>query len=308
MAPLVSVMMPCYNSAHTLPMALASLLAQEHEDWECVLVDDGSTDNVGEVVERANDGRLRLIRLAENRGRGAARQTALENSRGEYICMLDADDWMYPWRISAQVDIMQHEPRLALVSSGMAVVDDRNDIVGVRCVGDHAHAPIVRAPLRRPLPPPVAHASSMLRAVALRPLQYDASFPLVEEISVLLQVLMNHAYCVMPRVTYVYTERTSVGPGKILLGHVYLRRVFSKYRRSSPFYARWQIGKSYIKSLMYMTCFALGLGKRIVAARCRKPMAHEREEFYRAREVVCRAAARFSSSEGRPGQISPDGK
>ncbi len=94
MRPLVSVMMPCYNSAGTLPLALASLVAQTYENWECILVDDGSTDRPIDIVEQASDKRISFFRLDRNMGRGVAQQAALDYATGDYLCMLDADDWL----------------------------------------------------------------------------------------------------------------------------------------------------------------------------------------------------------------------
>ena len=89
-SPLVSVMMPCFNAAETLPMALASLLAQTHARWEAVIVDDGSTDATWDVLRAVDDPRLRVERFPENRGRGAARQRCLEMARGDFLSMLDS--------------------------------------------------------------------------------------------------------------------------------------------------------------------------------------------------------------------------
>ncbi len=119
--PLVSVIMPCYNATSTLPMALASLLAQTYENWECVLVDDGSTDAPVAILERIDDPRIRYIRLPYNQGRGVARQIALDNVRGDLITMLDADDWIYPNKLEMQYLQMVANPHLALISTGMAI-------------------------------------------------------------------------------------------------------------------------------------------------------------------------------------------
>ena len=132
MCPLVSIMMPCYNAAETLPWALASLLAQTYEEWECLLIDDGSTDGSLDVVSRVVDARIKVWRLERNMGRGVARQVALDSARGEFLCMLDADDWLYPTKIQRQIDILGQEPLIACVSSAMAVVDDNNALTGIR--------------------------------------------------------------------------------------------------------------------------------------------------------------------------------
>ena len=98
--------MPVHNSADSLPMALSSVVAQTFENWECIVVDDGSTDGSGEIAGMVRDRRIRVLRLDKNRGRGFARQIALEAAFGDLLCMLDADDWLYPEKLHMQVSGM----------------------------------------------------------------------------------------------------------------------------------------------------------------------------------------------------------
>ncbi len=86
-----SVIVPIYNKANTVAAALESIYAQTIKDFEIVLVDDGSTDDVEKAVEPWRSDKLRLIRQ-ENGGVSVARNTGIFHARGEYICFLDADD------------------------------------------------------------------------------------------------------------------------------------------------------------------------------------------------------------------------
>ena len=88
-AALVSVVIPCYNQAHFLGEAIESVLAQTYPHLEIVVVDDGSTDNTGEVAARYPG--VRYVRQ-ENQGLAAARNTGLRHSSGDYLVFLDADD------------------------------------------------------------------------------------------------------------------------------------------------------------------------------------------------------------------------
>jgi glycosyltransferase involved in cell wall biosynthesis len=106
--PLVTVGITCYNAQDTIARAVASALAQAWPRLEVLVVDDRSSDRSCEVVERlaAADARLRVIRHAENRGPGAARQTLLENARGEYLAFFDDDDESDPARVATQVRLL----------------------------------------------------------------------------------------------------------------------------------------------------------------------------------------------------------
>ena len=93
----VSVIIPIYNVEKYLRRALDSLLAQTHQDWEAILVDDGSTDGSGRIARHYcdKDKRFVLVRQ-ENQGQGAARNNALKSVRGDYVMYLDPDDSLHP--------------------------------------------------------------------------------------------------------------------------------------------------------------------------------------------------------------------
>ena len=94
-APFFSVIIPVYNRAASLASAMESVRAQTCQDFEIVVVDDGSTDDPRAVVERFADPRIRFIRQ-ENQGGGVARNTAIDHARGRFIAPLDSDDRFLP--------------------------------------------------------------------------------------------------------------------------------------------------------------------------------------------------------------------
>lgn len=106
--PLVSLIIPVYNTAGYLEECLDSAAFQEYENLEIITVDDGSTDGSGQILERygAKDSRFRVIHTG-NRGLSAARNTALDAARGEYIAFLDSDDRMERDAIGTLVRALQ---------------------------------------------------------------------------------------------------------------------------------------------------------------------------------------------------------
>ncbi len=104
--PLVSVIVPCYNQAQYLPETLDTVLAQTYQDWECVIVDDGSPDNTAEVAKAylEKEARFKYVRK-ENGGLASARNYGIAHSEGEYILPLDSDDLI---GVSYLEDAMAH--------------------------------------------------------------------------------------------------------------------------------------------------------------------------------------------------------
>lgn len=113
---IVSVVIPCYNQAEFLPETLDSLIAQEYENWEGIIVNDGSSDNTEEVALAylKKDIRLRYIKK-ENGGLSSARNCGISHAIGEYILPLDSDDIIRPEYIKEAIKAFEKEPHLKLV-------------------------------------------------------------------------------------------------------------------------------------------------------------------------------------------------
>jgi teichuronic acid biosynthesis glycosyltransferase TuaG len=108
-APLVSVIMPAYNSELHIAEAIASVEAQSLESWELCITDDCSTDRTREIVAgmAAEDPRVRLFEQPTNQGAAPARNRSLAEARGRYVAYLDADDIWLPNKLQEQVSFMQ---------------------------------------------------------------------------------------------------------------------------------------------------------------------------------------------------------
>ena len=110
MNPKVSVIVPCYNQAQYLPETLDSLLAQTYENWECIIVNDGSTDNTEEIALKYCEQDERFVYLPkENGGLSSARNAGLDIAKGEYVQFLDSDDILLPNKLECQVRMMEME-------------------------------------------------------------------------------------------------------------------------------------------------------------------------------------------------------
>ena len=110
-APLVSVVMNCYNGEQYLEEAIASVLAQTYENWELIFWDNQSTDASAQIATGANDPRVRYFRAPEHTELGEARRQALEHARGEWIGFLDTDDVWMPNRLQVQLEAWGDSPQ-----------------------------------------------------------------------------------------------------------------------------------------------------------------------------------------------------
>ncbi|HLX29949.1 MAG TPA: glycosyltransferase family 2 protein [Casimicrobiaceae bacterium] len=111
---LVSVIIPCFNQGRFLPFALDSVSRQSHARWECIIVDDGSTDETARIAaEHASaDPRIRVVSQS-NRGLSAARNAGLALAKGRFLQFLDADDWIAPDKLPRQVAALRECTRPA---------------------------------------------------------------------------------------------------------------------------------------------------------------------------------------------------
>lgn len=112
----VSVIMPVYNAAPYIAESVNSLLRQTHEDWELIIVDDGSTDNSVEILSSFTDDRILVIRQS-NQGQSVATNNGLKLACGQYIQFLDADDILDENKIKVQLSAISGSPESIAISS-----------------------------------------------------------------------------------------------------------------------------------------------------------------------------------------------
>lgn len=116
-SPIFSVVMPAYNAERYVGEAIESVLAQTMPSWELLVVDDCSTDRTLEVCRSYRDSRIRVFSSPQNLNAAGARNLALEHAQGEFIALLDSDDWMAPNRLERQWEFFQQHPQVGVCGS-----------------------------------------------------------------------------------------------------------------------------------------------------------------------------------------------
>jgi glycosyltransferase involved in cell wall biosynthesis len=129
-SPLVSAIIPAYNCAAYIGSSVKSVLTQTYPRVECIVVDDGSTDGTGSLIEEEFGPSVTLIRQS-NRGVSAARNAGAKAARGAYLAFLDADDLWLPEKIEKQVALFEKAPSVAYVYSAFFFVDEDLTVTGV---------------------------------------------------------------------------------------------------------------------------------------------------------------------------------
>lgn len=130
----VSVLLPTYNAAPAVEDAIESILDQTYDDFELLVVDDGSTDDTIDIVRSFDDSRIRLHRRDEDDGLAAALNFGIEKSEGKYVARQDADDVSRPTRLATQVDYLEMSPSVDLVGTGAKIVGPSGGSRGKRNV------------------------------------------------------------------------------------------------------------------------------------------------------------------------------
>jgi GT2 family glycosyltransferase len=208
--PTFSVVMPAYNAADTVADAISSVLAQTDEDFELIVVDDGSTDGTSSEVGRfARDSRVRYVRQA-NAGLAATRNRALADAKGRYASFLDSDDLLMPSYLATMRATLESAPDVAFADCDFWILDDSSGRISTWPLGgivlpEDPHA-LMRLVLRRN----VLHYGATVRMSVLREAGYfNPSLPACEDVELWLRILAyGHAAVRAPGRLAVYRSRS----------------------------------------------------------------------------------------------------
>jgi len=203
MHPAVSVVVRVFNAERYLREAVESVLAQTFVDFELVAIDDGSTDGSVAILEGYGDPRIRIV-SQPNGGKTAAAQRGLDEARGRYVAILDADDRSAPERLALQAAYLDAHPDVVMVGSALGIIDERGERIGVR------RYPQSDASLRHAIAVynPFGHSTIMYRRDAARKTGgYDPRYVL-EDWNLSLRLMRAGAAANLPQVLSEYRVRT----------------------------------------------------------------------------------------------------
>lgn len=136
MEELVTIGLPFYNNEATLDLAIKSVLAQTYNNWELILLNDGSTDNSLNIAKQFNDSRIKLVYDGQNKGLIYRLNQIATLATGKYLARMDADDLMQPTRIENQMRLLLNDSTLDLVDTGAYSINENGLPTGKRGLED----------------------------------------------------------------------------------------------------------------------------------------------------------------------------
>ena len=210
--PRVSVVMAAYNVEQFIGEAIQSVIVQTYEDWELLIGDDASTDNTTEVALRFVNGHSINVHMGLKNMRQAHRRNDLIlKAKGEYIAILDADDYAFSTRLSKQVEFLDAHPDVFCVGSGIGFMDKDGKENRKAKTYPTDHDKIVRS-YRKGLNP-IPHSTTMYRKVDFIELGgYNESFRIAEDYTLwVTAIVMGKRMASIPEVLVKYRDNpTSV--------------------------------------------------------------------------------------------------
>lgn len=289
----VTIGIPFLNARRWLADAVRSVFAQTHDDWELVLIDDGSTDGSIDVVRHLDDPRVRVLSDGSSRGLCARLNQIASLAQGAYLARMDADDLMHPERIERQLRFMRANPDIDLSDTATFTVGDDLTPLGIR--GDRPLDARPEAVLRQGL---LVHPTVMGRAAWFRSNPYDAVYVRAEDRELWVRTCTATRFGRLCEPLFFYREGLGGNLRNYLRTEGTVREVLRRY--GPPLVGAWRtrvlVMRSRLKSIAYRGGTVLGLQGRLITRRNRPLESAQVEDARRMLAVI--RSTRVSGLEG----------
>lgn len=265
--PLVTIAIPFFNVENFILDAVKSIFAQTYQNWELILIDDGSSDNSLSIAKSISDSRVRVISDGQNR-KLAYRLNQLSNiASGQYIARMDADDLCSPARIQKQLELMESDPDLDVVGTGICYLDKKDNPVGDTGARTYkTHEEICREPARTF---GLCHASVLAKKVWYQKNKYNENIRYGQDFNLWLRTYRHSKFGNVAEPLYYYRLDNSFNLKKQFIvrkdSAIFLYEHYRKYGtfRQALRYAAMQ----YLKFGATLTLFASGQRQRLMSKR-----------------------------------------
>lgn len=287
--PPVSIGIPFYNAERFLLDAIRSVFAQTHQDWELILVDDGSTDSSLEIARSIDDPRVRVYSDGKNKKLAARLNEIHSLAKYDFVARMDADDMMATNRIEKQLRFLVQNPDCDLVTAGVCSITDASEPYGTRLVAaTHQLTPYSVLSGAHG----IVHAAIVGRRDWFARNPYDPFDYWAEDYKLWVRASSRGDLAVgfIREPLYFYREEGSATSSKMLAGQRIGRQVVQEHgrhligRRATAYL----LGRSYLKSTVTRLAALLGGLDYIVRARSPGRGSHDLELMREQIEVVRR--------------------
>jgi glycosyltransferase involved in cell wall biosynthesis len=182
----VSFLLAVYNGAAYLAEAIESILAQTYTNFECIIVNDGSTDASPQIIAEyaAKDSRIVVLNAPQNQGLIASLNWGVATAKGEYIARLDADDIALPHRLATQVAYLAANPEVVLLGTGAEIIDEKGNFLHTQ----HYHKAQEAMRVHLLFHNIFIHSSVMVKTAILREFPFQNEDYLAEDYAVWLKI------------------------------------------------------------------------------------------------------------------------
>ncbi|MFC6040249.1 glycosyltransferase family 2 protein [Paenisporosarcina macmurdoensis] len=136
MHPKITIGIPFYDNEKTLEIAIKSVLTQTYQNWELLLVNDGSKDKSIDIAKKFDDPRIKLLNDGENKGLIYRLNEMIDITKTDYFFRMDSDDIMHPQRIEKQLNFLLENTSIDIVGSSAIIIDEDNQVYGSRFVNN----------------------------------------------------------------------------------------------------------------------------------------------------------------------------
>jgi glycosyltransferase involved in cell wall biosynthesis len=200
--------MSVHNDRRYLAESVGSILDQSFDDFEFLIVDDGSTDGSSQGLRSIGDPRVRLVTNPQNLGLTRSLNIGLDRARGRYVARMDADDIAEPMRLEWQVNAMEKQSELSLLGTGRLLIDDAGQTINIARPAHGRTAVLWKMLLGNAL----AHPTVMIRRDVLErhKLRYDESFVTAQDYGLWVRLLQHAAVDNLPEPLVRYRLRQGI--------------------------------------------------------------------------------------------------
>jgi len=230
---IVTIAIPFYNAEEYLAQAIDSVLWQTYENWQLILLDDGSTDDSLVLAEEyaKNDNRIKVYSDGENKNLGFRLNQITSLVKTEYLARMDADDIMHPEKIEKQFQVLLNHPEIDVLGTNAYSIDENNNVVGIRLENNNEEIITVNT---------FIHPTIMAKRQWFLLNPYDVNAVRIEDIELWMRSKDNSNFKCLTEPLFFYRE----------FGGEY----YKKYLKSLPSFwnlvKKYKFNKTYVKLLL----------------------------------------------------------